>query len=90
MRDVRVLVVDDLDRDLDAEQRDRVLALLRDLAGDGLTVLMGCVDISTALRADAIVPVDEEAVVARAEDPAKSDAATHAGTAEEVRADAVA
>lgn len=58
VRDVRVLVVDDVDRDLNHEERLRVLALLRDLADDGLTVLFGCVDEATAAQADLIVPLE--------------------------------
>ena len=59
VRDVRVLVVDDLDRDLDAEQRGRVVALLRELADEGLTVLVACVDEATASEADMVVAVSE-------------------------------
>jgi len=57
VRDIRVLVVDDLDRDLDAEERARVLALLRELAEDGLTVVFACVDEATAACADSVVRV---------------------------------
>lgn len=58
VRDVQVLVVDDLDRDLDHEERARVLALLRELADDGLTIVFACVDENTATAADAIVAMD--------------------------------
>jgi ABC-2 type transport system ATP-binding protein len=58
VRDVRVLMVDDLDRDLNHEERSRILSLLRDLADDGLTVLASCVDDATAACADLIVPVE--------------------------------
>jgi ABC-2 type transport system ATP-binding protein len=59
VRDVRVLIVDDLDRDLDHDERARVLALLRSLADDGLTVLVACVDDATAAHADLVVAVED-------------------------------
>jgi ABC-2 type transport system ATP-binding protein len=59
VRDVRVLVVDDLDRDLNHEERTRVLELLQDLADDGLTVLFACVDEATAARAHVVIPLEE-------------------------------
>ena len=60
VRDVRVLVVDDVDRDLNHEERLRVLGLLRDLADDGLTVLFGCVDDTTAAHADQVISLEDE------------------------------
>ncbi|MDR3687642.1 MAG: ATP-binding cassette domain-containing protein [Coriobacteriia bacterium] len=59
VRDVRVIVVDDLDRDLNQEERTRVLALLHKLAEDGLTVLFACVDEATASHADIVIPVED-------------------------------
>jgi ABC-2 type transport system ATP-binding protein len=59
VRDIRVLVVDDLDRDLDHDERTRVLALLKSLADDGLTVLVACVDDVTAAHADLVISVED-------------------------------
>jgi len=56
--DVRMLVVDDLDRDLDEEQRHRVLGLLRELTGQGLTVVFACVGEASAATADVVVAMD--------------------------------
>jgi ABC-type multidrug transport system ATPase subunit len=61
VRDVSVLVVDDLDATLDAEERARVLQLLRALSTDGLTVVFACLEQSTADFADLIVPLDRMA-----------------------------
>jgi ABC-type multidrug transport system ATPase subunit len=77
VRDVRVIVVDDLDRDLNQEERTRVLALLRQLADGGLTVLFACIDEATAKHADIVVSVEDVEPVT----PSSS---------EEVSADAVA
>jgi ABC-type multidrug transport system ATPase subunit len=57
--DVRIIIVDDVDRDLNHDERTRVLALMRDLADAGLTVLFACVDDATAGHADVVVPVEE-------------------------------
>jgi ABC-type lipoprotein export system ATPase subunit len=53
------MVVDDLDRDLNQEERTRVLALLHELADDGLTVLFACIDEATATHADVVISVEE-------------------------------
>jgi ABC-type multidrug transport system ATPase subunit len=65
VRDVRVLVVDDVDRDLNHEERLRVLGLLRDLADDGLTVLFACVDDATAANADQVISLEDECPMVR-------------------------
>jgi len=67
VRDVRVIVVDDLDRDLNREERTRIVTLLRDLAADGITVVYACVDDTTAANANVIVEIenaDSEEVLA--------------------------
>jgi len=53
-----VLVVDDIDHDLDVAQQERVMALLRAIAADGVTVLAACINERTAELADAVVRVD--------------------------------
>jgi len=53
-----VLVVDDVDHDLDVPQQERVMALLRAIAADGVTVLVACIDERTARLADAFVRID--------------------------------
>ncbi len=84
VRDVRVLVVDDLDRDLDREERERILSLLRELAGGGLTVVFACVDEATAQAADVVVRLARDSA-------AEATAARRiAAGLEEVPADAVA
>jgi ABC-2 type transport system ATP-binding protein len=60
VRNVRVVVVDDIDSDLDQEERARILALLRDLADDGLTVLFACVDVATADHADLVLSLQTQ------------------------------
>jgi ABC-2 type transport system ATP-binding protein len=68
VRDVRVVVVDELDRDLNREERTRVLTLLRELSEDGLTVLFACVDDATAAHADLVIGLENAetpALVAR-------------------------
>jgi ABC-type multidrug transport system ATPase subunit len=59
VRDVRVIVIGDLDRDLNQEERSRVLALLHGLADDGLTVLFACIDEATAKHADMVISVED-------------------------------
>jgi len=59
VRDVRAIVVDDLDRDLNREERGRVLALLRALSSDGLTVVFACVDDDAAGNADLVVEIQD-------------------------------
>jgi ABC-type multidrug transport system ATPase subunit len=51
----RVVVIDDLDRDLTAEQVASVGRTLRSLADDGLTLLVACLDQSSAGFADSTV-----------------------------------
>jgi len=51
----RLLVADDLDRDLTSEQVMRIGALLRDIASGGVTVLGACLDADSAGFADATV-----------------------------------
>lgn len=58
VRDVRVIVVDDLDRDLNREERTRIVTLLRDLAAEGLTVIFACVDDTTAANADIVIEIE--------------------------------
>ena len=53
-----VLAVDDIDHDLDVAQQERVMALLRSLATDGVTVLAACINERTAELADAVVRAD--------------------------------
>lgn len=78
VRDIRVLVVDDLDRELDSAERVRIYELLRELAAEGLTVVVACLDRETAAAADMVVelrPLGEECApelhsVARCEEAA--------------------
>lgn len=63
VRDISVLVVDDLDSDLDEVERARVLELLRGLADEGLAVVYACVDEATASAADVVIAMDGESVV---------------------------
>jgi len=72
VRDVRVIVVDDLDRDLNQEERTRVLALLHELADDGLTVLFACIDEATAAQADTVISVEDVEPVTPLSQPAVS------------------
>jgi len=51
----RLIVADDLDRDLTSEQVVCVGALLRDIAADGVTVLGSCLDAASATFADAVI-----------------------------------
>ena len=51
----RVVVIDDLDRDLTSEQVVSVGRTLRSLADDGLTVLVACLDKHSAAFADSTV-----------------------------------
>jgi ABC-type multidrug transport system ATPase subunit len=51
----RIVVVDDLDRDLTAEQVAAVGRTLRSLADDGLTLVVACLDQSSAGFADSTV-----------------------------------
>ena len=51
----RVLVVDDLDRDLTGEQVASVALTLRSLANGGVTVLVACLDPTSAAFADTTV-----------------------------------
>jgi ABC-2 type transport system ATP-binding protein len=60
VRDVRILIVDSVDSDLDQEERARVLGLLRDLADEGLTVVFACVDLATSSHADLVLPLQAE------------------------------
>jgi ABC-type multidrug transport system ATPase subunit len=53
--DPRLVVADDLDRDLTAEQVESVGRLLRDIASDGVTVLTSCLDGDSARVADALL-----------------------------------
>jgi len=54
----KVLVVDDIDHDLDVAQQERVMALLRVIAADGVTVLTACINERTAELADTVVRID--------------------------------
>jgi len=55
----KVLVVDDIDHDLDVAQQGRVMALLRSIAADGVTVLAACINERTAELADATVRIGD-------------------------------
>jgi ABC-type multidrug transport system ATPase subunit len=60
----KLIVADDLDRDLTAEQVERVGVLLRELAADGITILASCLDGDSARFADALIlsaPLEEAA-----------------------------
>ena len=90
----RVVVVDDLDRDLTAEQAASVGRTLRALADDGLTVLVACLDENSASFADAAMwataplsPFEDEDTETEPDTRAQTD--TTADT-EEVVADAFA
>lgn len=50
-----VLVVDDIDHDLDIGQQQRLMALLKEIAGQGVTVVAACINEHTASLADAVV-----------------------------------
>lgn len=58
VRDVRVVVVDELDRDLNRGGSARIIALLRELADSGLTIVFACVDSETAGYADLVVDIE--------------------------------
>jgi putative ABC transport system ATP-binding protein len=58
-----VLLADEPTSELDHVNRERVLALLHDLAGDGCTVLMATHDPEAAAQAAAEVHLDEGRVV---------------------------
>jgi ABC-type multidrug transport system ATPase subunit len=66
VRDIRVLVVDDLDRELDSEQRVRILGLLRELAAEGLAVVVACIDRESAHETDHFVELRPAAAPAPA------------------------
>ena len=51
----RVLVVDDIDHDLNVEQQERFMALLRSIARSGVAVIAACIDERTAALGDAVV-----------------------------------
>ena len=86
VRDARVIVVDDLDRDLNREERTRIVALLRALAAEGLTVVFACVDDTTAANADIVVEIESE----NADVAAMPNATSASPDTEEVLADEVA
>lgn len=51
----KVLVVDDIDHDLNVEQQERFMTLLRTVAKSGVTVIAACIDERTAALGDAVV-----------------------------------
>jgi len=57
----QIVAVDDLDRDLTAEQIASVGATLRSLASEGLTFLVACLDAGSAGFADSVVWATEPA-----------------------------
>jgi ABC-2 type transport system ATP-binding protein len=54
-----LIAIDDLDRELTAEQAARVSELLREVADDGVAALVACLDPASAAFADTIVALAE-------------------------------
>jgi ABC-type multidrug transport system ATPase subunit len=53
----RVLVVDDMDADLDPDERATLRDVLRRVADTGITVIGSCIDPASARFADVVVPM---------------------------------